>query len=274
MQLSSKKKLNNGVMIPGLGFGVYQISREETGRAVGWAFEAGYRHIDTARFYDNEKEVGQAVRKSGLKREEIFVTTKLWNSDARAGRQKEAFAESLKDLNIEYIDLYLIHWPVENFISTWKILEEIYTAGLVRAIGVSNFQIHHLEILLAAAKVAPATNQIESHPYLTQKELREYCAAKEILCEAWSPLGGGRSLVLEEEILARLAGKYAKSPAQIVLRWDLQRGIIPLPKSAKRERIISNSQLYDFELSREEMAAIDDLNKNKRVGPDPDNFAF
>lgn len=274
MDIASTKKLDNGVTMPALGFGVYKVGDKEAEQSVLWALEAGYRHIDTAKVYENEKGVGRAIKAGGVKREEIFVTTKLWNQDMRDNRQKAAFEQSLKDLGTDYVDLYLIHWPVPNFAESWNILEQIYRTGKARAIGVSNFQIHHLERLAETREIAPMVNQIESHPLLTQKDLTGYCRQKGIICEAWSPLGGEGARILEEKTIRDIAAKHGRTEAQVVLRWDLQRNVVPLPKSVHRERIESNADLFDFTLGDGDMAAIDAMNKNKRVGPDPDNFNF
>ena len=274
MDITTKKTLNNGVQMPILGYGVFLADNEETERGVLWALEAGYRHIDTAAYYGNEKAVGKAVKSSGLKRNEVFVTTKLWNQDQRDKRQREAFEKSLDELGLEYVDLYLIHWPVSNFPETWNILEDILKSGKAKAIGVSNFQPRHLDKLAETATVTPAVNQVESHPLLTQKPLIEYCAKKGIACQAWSPLGGKGARILDEKTIKDLADKHGRTPAQIVLRWDLQRGITPLPKSVHQERIISNARLFDFSLGDDDMAVIDAMNKNKRGGPDPDHVDF
>ena len=278
MDINTTKKLNNGVEIPLLGFGVYQAKEgEEAVNAVRWALEAGYRHIDTAAVYQNEESVGRAIIESGIPRDKIFLTTKLWNDDMRKGRQKEAFEESLKRLKTDYVDLYLIHWPVAGkYKESWKVLEELYQSGKVRAIGVSNFHKSHLDDLLVAAKVVPAVNQVECHPWLNQEPLFDYCNKLNIALEAWSPLGGtgtGKAL-LNDERLKAIAAKYNKSAAQVILRWDLQRGIITIPKSVHKERIFANTDIFDFELSKEDMSIINEMNENKRVGPDPDNFNF
>jgi len=278
MDINTTKKLNNGVEIPLLGFGVYQAKEgEEAVNAVRWALEAGYRHIDTAAVYQNEESVGRAIIESGIPRDKIFLTTKLWNDDMRKGRQKEAFEESLKRLKTDYVDLYLIHWPVAGkYKESWKVLEELYQSGKVRAIGVSNFHKSHLDDLLADAKVVPAVNQVECHPWLNQEPLFDYCNKLNIAFEAWSPrcgTGTGKAL-LNDERLKAIAAKYNKSAAQVILRWDLQRGIITIPKSVHKERIFANTDIFDFELSKEDMSIINEMNENKRVGPDPDNFNF
>lgn len=274
MDISSTITLHNGGAMPRLGFGVFRASVKDAETSVRWALEAGYRHIDTAKIYGNEAAVGRAVKGSGLMREHIFVTTKLWNADMRAGRQMAAFEESLNELGMDYVDLYLIHWPVENFVESWKILEEIHASGRAKAIGVSNFQPHHLDTLLQTAQIVPAVNQVESHPYLTQKPLMDYCAQKGIVCEAWGPLGGQGAQIMAEQTIGDIADKHGKTPAQVILRWDLQRGIVPLPKSVHRERIFSNAELYDFALDDEDMRAIEAMNRDQRLGADPDNFSF
>ncbi len=264
--------LHNGVKMPWFGLGVY-LSEEgqEVINAVKAAVKAGYRSIDTAAFYKNEEGVGQAIKESRIPREELFITTKVWNTDQGYESTLAAFNESLKKLDLEYIDLYLIHWPVkETYKETWKALETLYKEGKVRAIGVCNFQIHHLEDLLADAEIAPMVNQVEYHPRLTQKELLAYCQEHNIQLEAWSPLGRGR--MLDEPTLQELAAKYGKTVAQIILRWDLQTGVVTIPKSVKEQRIIENADIFDFELSKADMDKIDSLNRDQRNGPDPDNF--
>ena len=268
-------QLNNGVRIPQLGLGVFQNpDGEQTRNAVRWALEAGYRHIDTAKIYGNEESVGQGIRESGVARDEIFLTTKLWNEDIRQGRAKAAFEESLKALGTDYVDLYLIHWPADSYEQAWADLEELYAQGRIRAIGVSNFHRHHLERLEQSAKVVPAVNQIESHPYLSNQELIDHCHGKGIAVQVWSPLGGTGGNLMEDGVLRTLAEKYGKTPAQIILRWDIQRNVIVIPKSTHQDRIISNREIFDFELSLEDMAAISALNRNQRVGADPDHFDF
>ncbi len=275
MNLQTTKKLSNGAEIPVLGLGVFRSKDgQETSNAVRWAIEAGYIHIDTAKIYGNEASVGQGVRDSGIAREKLFVTTKLWNDDMRANRQLQAIDESLKALGMEYVDLYLIHWPVENYVESWKAMEKILASGKARSIGVSNFQPHHLETLMAQSEVMPVVNQVEMHPYLTQEDLRRYSGEKGIAVQSWSPLGGQGGNVLDDAKIKEIADKYGKSPAQVIIRWDLQHGVITIPKSVHKERIIENADVFNFQLSDADMAAIDSLNKNSRVGPDPDNFDF
>lgn len=272
MVLGQSLELNNGLKMPVLGLGVYK-SGEHTKEAVLAALEAGYRHIDTASVYGNEKEVGEAIRESGIPREEIFVTTKLWNDEMRAGIQREALFRSLEKLQMDYVDLYLLHWPVADcYISSWNILEELQAEGRTKSIGVSNFQTRHLRDLMDHSKIVPVVNQIECHPYLSQEPLRSFCQAQGIQVTAWAPLG--RTNVFEDPVIVVLAKAYGRTPAQIILRWEIQNGIIVIPKSVHRERIIENSQIFDFELKPEDMAKMDGLNKNQRFGPSPDTFDF
>ncbi|WP_418475386.1 aldo/keto reductase [Frisingicoccus sp.] len=272
MRLDESLVLNNGIKMPVLGLGVYK-SGENTKQAVLDALEAGYRHIDVASVYGNENEVGQAIRESGIPREEIFVTTKLWNDDMRAGIQKEAFEKSLERLQMDYVDLYLLHWPVaEHYLPSWHILENLNREGRAKSIGVSNFQMGHLMDLMAHATVVPVVNQIECHPYLSQQPLCSFCRKTGIQVTAWAPLG--RAKVFEDAVIKGLAEKYGQTPAQVILRWELQRGIIVIPKSVHRERIIENSKIFDFELVPEDMAVMDGLNKDQRFGPSPDTFDF
>ena len=263
--------LNNGVSMPQLGLGVYKSKEgEEVIQAVRTALEVGYRSIDTATLYYNETGVGQAVKDSGIAREELFITTKVWNTDQGYESTLRAFEDSRKKLGLDYVDLYLIHWPgKELFIDTWKALEKLYADGWVKAIGVSNFHEHHLEQLLASSHIVPAVNQVELHPLLSQKPLLAYCQSKGIRMEAWSPLMRGQ---LDLPQLTLLANKYEKTAAQIILRWNIQLGIVTIPKSVTKERIVANRDVFDFELTPEDMAVIDGLNENHRFGPDPDVF--
>uniref|UniRef100_UPI0040297413 aldo/keto reductase n=1 Tax=Lachnospira eligens TaxID=39485 RepID=UPI0040297413 len=224
--------------------------------------------------YGNEKSVGEGIRMSGIDRRDIFVTTKLWNEDIRQGRTKEAFLQSLEDMGLDYIDLYLIHWPANGYEKAWADMEDLYKAGKIKAIGVSNFNVHHLETLSENWTVVPAVNQIEIHPYYANIENVEYAKKNGIAIEAYSPLGGNGAGTLENEVIIALADKYGKTPAQIVLRWELQRGIIVLPKSTHQERIISNFDVFEFELSEDDMNAINELNKNEKHGSDPETFNF
>ncbi len=274
LHISEAVELANGVKMPWLGLGVYKAKEgEEVEQAVKAALRIGYRSIDTAAFYDNEEGVGRAVRESGVSREELFITTKVWNTDQGYDSTLAAFEASLRRLGMEYVDLYLIHWPVKGkYKETWRALETLYREGRVRAIGVSNFQVHHLEDLMADAEIKPMVNQVEFHPFLTQETLRAFCRKEGIQLEAWSPLMRGEVMNVPE--IVELSKKYGKTPAQIVLRWDLQHGVVTIPKSVREERIRENADLFDFELSAEDMAKLDALNRNHRFGPDPDNFNF
>jgi diketogulonate reductase-like aldo/keto reductase len=266
--------LYNGVKMPWLGFGVFKVKDgEEVVDAVKTAIQAGYRSIDTAKAYNNETGVAQGIRESGIAREDLFITTKVWNGDQGYESTLAAFEASMERLELEYLDLYLIHWPVKGkYKDTWRALEKLHKEGRIRAIGVSNFQIHHLEDLMTDATIKPAVNQVELHPLLIQTELREYCSKHQIQIEAWSPLGQGH--LLEHPLLLEIAAKYSKSPAQVILRWDLQNGIVTIPKSVTPQRIRDNADLFDFELTTEEIERINQLNENKRFGSDPDNFNF
>ena len=268
--------LNNGQRIPQLGFGVFLIPPAQTEAAVTRALQAGYRHIDTAEMYGNEAEVGQAIGKSGLSRGEVFVTTKLNNGAHRPDDARRAFDSSLKALGTDYVDLFLIHWPLPtryggDFVSTWRTLEEFYTEGQARSIGVSNFQPHHLRRIHTEGEITPAVDQIEVNPYLTQDEVRQFCAEHQIAVEAWSPLGRGS--VLGDPTIDDIARRYGKTPAQVVLRWHIERGDIIFPKSVTAARIRENAGIFDFELAPEDVEAISALNRNQRTGPDPDTFA-
>lgn len=266
--------LYNGVKMPWLGFGVFKVKDgQEAVDAVRTAIETGYRSIDTAKAYNNEIGVAQGIRESGIAREDLFITTKVWNSDQGYESTLAAFEASMERLELDYLDLYLIHWPVKGkYKDTWRALERLHREGRIRAIGVSNFQIHHLEDLMTEATVVPAVNQIELHPLLNQQELRDYCSKHKIQVEAWSPLGQGH--LLEHPLLQEIGAKYGKSPAQVILRWDLQNGIVTIPKSVTPQRIRENADLFDFELTPEDIQQINGLNENKRFGSDPDNFNF
>ena len=266
--------LNNGEKMPWLGFGVFQIEDgAKVEEAVLSALAAGYRSIDTAAIYGNEIGVGKAIRESALAREEIYLTTKVWNSEMRKRRVFEAFEESLERLGTDYVDLYLVHWPVEGFYEeTWVDMQKLYESRRAKSIGVSNFQINHLKNILQDDTVVPTVNQIEFHPYLVQSELLKYCKENQIQVEAWSPLMQGEIVNVAE--VQKIADKYGKTPAQIVLRWDLQHGVVTIPKSSLQSRIIENTQVFDFELTDADMNDLDSLDKNKRFGPDPNNFNF
>jgi 2,5-diketo-D-gluconate reductase A len=269
--------LNNGKKIPQFGFGVFQIEPAETFEAVRRALEAGYRHIDTAQMYGNEREVGEAVAKAGLDRAEVFVTSKLNNGAHRPDDARRAFDKTLDALGFDYVDMFLIHWPLPtrydgDFVSTWATLEEFYRDGRARSIGVSNFQAHHLRRLHEETEIPPAVNQIEVNPYLAQDELRAFCAKHQIAIEAWSPIAQGK--VLDDPTIREIAQRVGKTPAQVVLRWHIERGDIVFPKSVTPERIVENIAIFDFELAGADVAAISALNRDERSGPDPDTFAL
>ncbi|HEY9413198.1 MAG TPA: aldo/keto reductase [Pseudonocardia sp.] len=266
-------KLNDGVEIPQFGIGVFQVDPDETVRTVLEAFEAGYRHIDTAQMYRNEQGVGQAIAESGLARDEVFVTTKLNNDGHGTDSAVRELEKSLERLGLDQVDLYLIHWPQPKqdlYVQTWQGFERALAAGLTRSIGVSNFQPAHLERLAAETQTVPSVNQIELHPRLTQQELRRYHDEHGIATEAWSPIGQGESL--SEEAVVALAGKYGRTPAQVVLRWHIQAGNIVFPKSSNPGRIAENIDIFDFELADDDIATIESLNAGARRGPNPDTF--
>lgn len=275
MALQSTITLNNGTVIPQVGLGVFQTpDGETTVNAVQTALETGYRHIDTAMIYRNETSVGEGIRRAGVPRDDFFLTTKLWNDDIRAHRGLDAFQESLDRLDLDYVDLYLIHWPADGWQQAWDDLQEIYASGRAKAIGVSNFQQHHIEELLNNSDVVPAVDQIESSPQFTNQELIDFLTTKGIHTEAWSPLGGTGGNLLGNPILAEIGAKYGKSAAQVVIRWHIQRGVVVLPKSTHAERIKQNFDVFDFNLSPEDMDAVTSLNTGRRNGADPDNFDF
>ena len=274
MNLQSTRTLANGVEMPIFGLGVYKMTDpQETIEAITKALQVGYRAIDTASLYYNEEQVGEAIRHSGVAREEIFVTTKVWNTDQGYDNTLKAFEVSLKKLNMDYVDLYLTHWPVEGkYPDTYRAIERLYEEKLIRVPGVSNHHAHHLEQLLRSANVPPMVNQVEAHPYLSQEPLRTFCREHHIAVTAWSPLGRGG--VLQDETIIKIAEKYGKSAAQVVLRWHLQHNIMVIPKSVTPSRIEENANIFDFVLSSEDMTVIDGLNRNQRFGKDPDNFHF
>jgi diketogulonate reductase-like aldo/keto reductase len=259
--------------MPWLGLGTWQTpDGAEVINSVKWAVKAGYRHIDTASAYGNEKGVGQGIRECGLPREELFITTKVWNADHGYESTLRAFEVSRKLLGLESLDLYLIHWPVKGkFRETWRAIEKLYADGLVRAIGVSNFHVHHLQELIAACQEAPMVNQVEFHPLLSQAEIRSFCKQTAIQFQAWSPLMHGH---LDNPLLTEIAREKGKSVPQVLLRWDLQHEVVTIPKSTHEERIRENARVFDFALSGPDMRKIDGLNRNSRFGPDPDNFDF
>lgn len=274
MTIEKNKRLANGLDMPRLGLGVWRVEDgKEATNAVKWALETGYRLIDTAAVYKNEQGVGEGIRQSGVAREDIFVTTKLWNEDQGYDTTFAAFDASLERLGLDYVDLYLIHWPVAGkYGESWRAMEEIYRSGRAKAIGVSNFHQHHLEELAKSASILPMVDQIELHPTLTQEPLRRYLAAQNIAVEAWSPLGQGT--LLADPVLTEIGEKYQKTAAQVIIRWHLQSDIIVIPKSVHQARIQENFDVFDFSLTEEDMQRIDALNKDERIGPDPENFDF
>lgn len=274
LNIHSTKQLANGIEMPRLGLGVYKMTEPEIAiQAITAALDYGYRHIDTASLYANEKEVGDAIRASNVPRKDIFITTKVWNTDQGYDQTLRAFEKSLELLGMDYVDLYLTHWPVnETFVDTYRAIERLYDEKLIRATGVANHHAHHLEAIAAKANIKPMVNQIECHPRLTQFDLREYCEEQGIAITSWSPLARGR--ILEEPTLKRISTKHSKSTAQTIIRWHLQHDLIVIPKSENPSRIAENMDVYDFELSFEDMKNIDALNLNERTGKDPDNFSF
>jgi diketogulonate reductase-like aldo/keto reductase len=265
--------LNNGVVMPMLGFGTFQVpDGDVTVQSVKAALELGYRHIDTAAVYRNERGVGEGIRQSGIDRKDIFLTSKVWNSDQGYDTTLKAFDESMNKLGFDCLDLYLIHWPKPLNRETWRAMERLYKEKRIRAIGVSNFHIHHLEDLLAGCEIKPMVNQIEFHPRLVQPHLLEFCKKHEIQFEAWSPLMQGK--IFSISLLKDLSVKYRRTVSQIVLRWDIQMGVVTIPKSTHPERIKENMGIFDFEISEKDMQMICALDKGERVGSDPDNFNF
>jgi diketogulonate reductase-like aldo/keto reductase len=271
MKIDSTLQMNNGVRIPRLGLGMYRSPKgQKSFSTVSYALQFGYRHVDTAALYYNEREVGEAVRESGIPREQIFVTTKLWNDDHGYDKALRAFDKSMKELNLETIDLYLIHWPViGKRKESWKALQKIYKEGRCRSIGVSNYLIRHLEELLSETEVVPSVNQVEFSPFLYQKELLEYCRSKTILLEAYSPITKGKRL--NDANVVKIANNYGKTPAQILIRWALQHDLVVLVKSNRVERIEENGSVFDFEISTEDMKFLDSLDENYRTSWDPSN---
>jgi diketogulonate reductase-like aldo/keto reductase len=273
--LKATAALSHGGRMPWLGLGVWKVDGDAQAEStVRTAIELGYRSIDTAMIYENERGVGRGIRNSGLARAELFVTTKLWTDDVRSGRIEEAFDASLGRLGLDYVDLYLVHWPIRGRIgAVWKTLEKIQRSGRARAIGVSNHLIPHLQELLASAEIAPAVNQIEFHPYLQSRPLLELCRKHRIRVEAWSPLMQAGT-VLKDPVLSDIARRHGRTVAQVILRWDVQSGVVTIPKSVKKSRLEENASIFDFALTDSDMAAIAALDRNQRVGPDPMNFGF
>jgi methylglyoxal/glyoxal reductase len=276
--LQATTTLYNGVNMPWIGLGVFKVEEgPELVNAVKFAIKHGYRSIDTAAIYGNEEGVGQAIREAineyGIDREDIFITSKVWNADLGYKSTIEAYETSVRKLGLDYLDLSLIHWPVEDkYVEAWRALETIYKEGKVKAIGVSNFQVHHLQDLMKDAEIKPMVNQVEYHPRLTQQEVKTFCDNNGIQFEAWSPLMQGQ--LFDNPLLKEIANKFNKTVAQVILRWDIQNGVITIPKSTKELRIIENSTIFDFELTKEDMEQINNLNQNHRVGPNPDNIDF
>jgi 2,5-diketo-D-gluconate reductase A len=263
--------LSDGARIPQLGLGVYKVADEEARTVVATALELGYRHVDTASFYGNEVGVGQAIRASDVPRDDVFVTTKVWNTEQGFDETLRAFDASLDRLGTDHVELYLIHWPApaqDKYVDTWRALERIAEEGRARSIGVSNFQVHHLERLLGETSVVPVIDQVEAHPWLQQHELREFCAAQGIAVEAWSPLARGR--VLDDAVIGRIAAKHGVEPAQAVIRWHLQQGLVVIPKTVNALRLRSNLDVFGFELDEDDLAAIAALDSGQRSGSHPD----
>ncbi|MER2030375.1 MAG: aldo/keto reductase [Solibacillus sp.] len=270
-------KLNNEVEMPALGLGVFQVENDTTAEIVKNAIETGYRSIDTAAIYGNEAGVGEGIKlalaSTGLNRKDLFITSKVWNAGLNYEETISAYEESLEKLGLDYLDLYLIHWPGKNkFAESWTALENLYLEGKIRAIGVCNFNISHLQDLLKTARVTPVINQVEFHPRLQQQSLRAFCKEHNIQLEAWAPLMQGG--LLEDTTIAKIAEKYGKSNSQVILRWDIQNGVITIPKSVRKERMAQNADIFDFRLTDEEMQIINAMNLDKRVGPDPEAFDF
>ncbi|MFJ7663979.1 aldo/keto reductase [Lysinibacillus sp. NPDC097162] len=269
--------LNNGLQMPGMGLGVFQVENDATAEMVKNAIEVGYRSIDTAAIYGNEAGVGEGIKlalaSTGLRREELFITSKVWNDGLSYEETIAGYEESLQKLGLDYLDLYLIHWPgKDKYAESWRALEDLYEQGKIKAIGVCNFTVAHLEKLLSFARIKPVINQVEFHPRLQQVELRAFCDKHQIQLEAWAPLMQGG--LLEDETISKIATKYGRSIAQVILRWDVQNGVITIPKSVRRERMMQNADIFDFHLTDEEMASINSMNIEQRVGPNPDDFDF
>ncbi|WP_234123458.1 aldo/keto reductase [Clostridium hydrogenum] len=273
MDIKSYATLHNGVKMPWIGFGTFKVKDYDIAVAsVKEALRLGYRHIDTAAVYGNEEAVGVGIKESGVKREDIFLTSKVWNSDQGYDSTLKAFETSINKLGVDYLDLYLIHWPKALNKETWRALEKLYKDGKVRAIGVSNFKVHHLEELLESAEIVPMVNQVEYHPEFPQAEVHEYCKNHKIQLEAWGPLMQGK--IFNIPLMQELSVKYGRTISQIVLRWDLQMGVVTIPKSVTPSRIKENMELFDFVISEDDMKKIEALNSETRIGPDPDEITF
>lgn len=266
-------KAANGVKIPQVGFGVYKLIKEEDfEKAVGEAIRNGYRHFDTAKIYGNEKKLGMEIQKSKIPREEFFITSKVWNTDLGYEATKKAFKKTCENLNVEYIDMYLIHFAAPCYLEAWRAMEDLYSEGKIKVIGVANFEIHHLEELMKHSKIAPMLNQIETHPEFPQNDLHDYLIKHKILHAAWAPLGQGNKDLLKNKVLEEIASYHKKTVAQVILRWHTQRGIIIIPKSSNPKRIKENIQVFDFELSSEEMGKVNQLNTGKRYSHNPSGY--
>ncbi|ANY69037.1 glyoxal reductase [Paenibacillus sp. BIHB 4019] len=266
-------KASNGVEIPQLGFGVYKITKErEFEMAISEAIRIGYRHFDTAKIYGNEQALGREIQKSGLPREDFFITSKVWNTDLGFEATRKAFAQTCKKLMVEYLDMYLIHFAAPNYLEAWRAMEELYSEGSIKVIGVANFEIQHLEHLMKHAKIPPMINQIETHPEFAQNDLHHYLHEHQILHEAWGPLGQGNRALLEHPLLKKMADQHHKTVAQVILRWHLERGIIVIPKSSSSKRMKENSEIFDFELTSDDMEQIKQLNIGKRYSINPTGY--
>ncbi|MDQ0160266.1 aldo/keto reductase [Alkalibacillus salilacus] len=270
--IQATKTLNDGVKMPGYGLGVYKVwEDDEASQSVQTAIQHGYRLIDTASFYDNEVGVGQGIKESGVNRDDLFITTKVWNDEQGYDHTLRAFEASMNRLELDYLDLYLVHWPVKNYYrDTWKAMERLVDEGLIRSIGVSNFKQRHLEDLMTTANVKPTVNQVEYHPHLQQHDVKAFCEQESIQLEAWSPLKRGD--LFDDETIQQVAQKHGKTPAQVILRWDVDTNVITIPKSVKEHRIVENSDIFDFQLDKADLDAIKALNRDERVGPNPDQF--
>jgi diketogulonate reductase-like aldo/keto reductase len=267
MNINSTYELNNGIKIPVIGFGTWTLKGKTAQQAVNWALEIGYRLIDTASFYKNESDIGIALAQNDIPREEIFITSKVWDSEQGYNDTFKAFERSLKKLNLKYLDLYLIHWPRDPFLDTWKAMEELYQKGKIRTIGVSNFTVEHLRTLLEHSEITPTVNQVEFHPFLYQRDLLEFCKAHNIRLEAYSPLTKGRKL--SHPLLQKLSKKYKKTPAQILLRWGIEHGIIEIPRSSNKMHIAENIKVFDFTLDSSDMDQLNNLSEDFRAVDDP-----
>ncbi|NIK13234.1 aldo/keto reductase [Alkalibacillus almallahensis] len=270
--IQDMKTLNDGVKMPGFGLGVYKVWEDDDARqSVQTAIQHGYRLIDTASFYQNEVGVGQGIKESGVNRDDLFITTKVWNDEQGYDNTLRAFEASMNRLELDYLDLYLVHWPVKDYYrDTWKAMERLVDEGLIRSIGVSNFKQRHLEDLMTTANVKPTVNQVEYHPHLQQHDVKAFCEQESIQLEAWSPLKRGD--LFDDETIQHIAQKHDKTPAQVILRWDVDTNVITIPKSVKEHRIVENSDIFDFQLDQADLDAIKALNRDERVGPNPDQF--